>query len=603
MSALCFGDVCFLALEGRDLEGPSTSFLVGDGFNSKDLSTRPQLASQLDFEDCHFRFCLVQSFKGTENGPHIASPRTPHNDALSPRDEVAEAQLGGGGGGGGGGDGDRATMRLAEPLQFGQVVQLQHVKSGKFLTASTSAVASRDQECMSLSLEQGSDHSQFQLVSKYRIQSEGAPVIDTNEVRLRNVTLGNYFVHASPGKASRHQLPHSDVTEVNLSLSGHDAESAWQVRLYCKASSEAERAQHVQLGQNVSFFHTQSACYMIGSSSVEKAKKQNIMRAKPENSVKAFFSFESQDPTLGGPVCWGERYYVKHMTSGKYLKQGASGASGQASFGLAERRDDAHVFSMEPTAVSEEAHTGPVSWASILRIGCNISCLVPSPLRKLPYPSPLALDDDYPDTVWWVHRLEVGDAEAVRPASGSLRKTGRIVGLSQVQHKYDAICLHEGKCVISVWQLSFVRSCVHAAERFVVGAFGHRAILKEEDDGVVAGAGHRVILDEFCGMLDRLISMLREFSGAVLVDAQSILADLEMIDALVWCCQVPILCICSDHEHDEKQLQVEQCEACFKHDLPTALEESQNKATDALVQIVKGNRHNQSYIARKTFRT
>lgn len=62
-------------------------------------------------------------------------------------------------------------------MLFGGRLQLQHVKSGKYLTIESHAIAEKDRECMGLSLTSGSPSSYFTITPVYRIQSEVCIVV------------------------------------------------------------------------------------------------------------------------------------------------------------------------------------------------------------------------------------------------------------------------------------------------------------------------------------------------------------------------------------------------------------------------------------------
>ena len=192
---LHLGDIIFLANVRDNDEGEAALHLFcADGFNTFDLCTRMSESSRLDLEDCAFRFIEGGDQLHAEGDePTVlisedayASPRSPR-ELGSPRpDDMCGST------GAWGPDDGTATVSQTKlsMLTFGQTVQLQHVKSGKFLAASSSRVADRDTECMAVFLADSNEQSQFELVSVLRIQGEGTPVRGTNSVRLRSLSLG-----------------------------------------------------------------------------------------------------------------------------------------------------------------------------------------------------------------------------------------------------------------------------------------------------------------------------------------------------------------------------------------------------------------------------
>jgi inositol 1,4,5-triphosphate receptor type 1 len=65
---------------------------------------------------------------------------------------------------------------------YGQAVQLQHIRSGRFVTAVRQA-ADMSRDCLKLQLsKQGSTYSYFRIKPRFRIRSEGGRIYFTDQL-------------------------------------------------------------------------------------------------------------------------------------------------------------------------------------------------------------------------------------------------------------------------------------------------------------------------------------------------------------------------------------------------------------------------------------
>eukprot|EP00937_MAST-01D_sp_MAST-1D-sp2_P006329 g6329.t1 len=654
--------------------------LSSDGFNSFDLETRRHVLSDMggadsarfaedgprfELDDCLFRFTEGgDKFRGAQDGGEgggvsgattgagFASPRSPRGGdggGLSPRGEGDGDTLHMGrdpdGGDNGGGGGVHGHGRGAL-LHFGQTVQLQHVKSGKYLCASATKVASRDAECMQLTLADSSESSQFEIVSVLRIQTEGTPVRGTNSVRLRATALGEHYLHSSADLARAPpsvQMPFNDGCEVNAT-EYVNAQSSWRLLLYRKASEHAAE-ETMLLGSHVSFLHSQTSTYLSGS--LGDGGGMVMESEAAAFSLKTFFSFEHPDELVGGAVHWSTPYLLRHLCSGAYLRR-MPGADGAGHIVFTRVRAEAGFFSIEPNLATDTA-SGPVSWAHVRKHGCDIaardadeelvassprywlqiphqqdnkaggrgagegSAVIGSPAqgrraRALSEPPPRRVSAEAASGA----DMDAGAAAGVdADAPAALRFIGLdapptpVIELHERRSNSDAICIHEAKTHLDWQKLNFLRSCVRAAERYVCacagqqdgGAYERDSMLVCEltgEEGGDPGANLQGVLDAMEGMIDRLVALLEQLAGIERKNAQTIVADLNMIDALMWCCQVPFLCLAGPDDPPGVALR--------KH-IPPALYRTQNKVTDGIVHIVQDHARNQEYFATRAYDT
>jgi hypothetical protein len=89
-------------------------------------------------------------------------------------------------------------QKRGSAIAYGESIQLRHLKSGKFLTVSSSEVADVERENMRVYLtEDGNSSSWIQLMPRFKIDRDGDPVLNEGEAYLRLAERPNEFLHAS----------------------------------------------------------------------------------------------------------------------------------------------------------------------------------------------------------------------------------------------------------------------------------------------------------------------------------------------------------------------------------------------------------------------
>ena len=67
-------------------------------------------------------------------------------------------------------------MESSQPVTYGMIVQIQHLKTGKFLCNVPNQLAEVQSECMKVGLTEGSEEAWFKLLPRFKIRSEGQSV-------------------------------------------------------------------------------------------------------------------------------------------------------------------------------------------------------------------------------------------------------------------------------------------------------------------------------------------------------------------------------------------------------------------------------------------
>ncbi len=122
--------------------------------------------------------------------------------------------------------------KMGEPVKFGDIIQLLHIKSGKYLTVSPTILANDERENMSVMLNShGNVYSWLIVTPRFKIDREGDVVQDASEMYLKVSERQNEFIHAAE------RVPvEGHNREVNCSLES----TAWKMNIFQSASKPGE---------------------------------------------------------------------------------------------------------------------------------------------------------------------------------------------------------------------------------------------------------------------------------------------------------------------------------------------------------------------------
>ena len=90
------------------------------------------------------------------------------------------------------------AKQMGEPVKFGDIVQLYHCKSGKYVTVCPMDLAQQERENMSVKLNpHGNVYSWLVITPRFKIDRDGDIVQDASEMFLKVSERQNEFVHAA----------------------------------------------------------------------------------------------------------------------------------------------------------------------------------------------------------------------------------------------------------------------------------------------------------------------------------------------------------------------------------------------------------------------
>ncbi|XP_076109900.1 inositol 1,4,5-trisphosphate-gated calcium channel ITPR2-like isoform X1 [Mytilus galloprovincialis] len=214
--------------------------------------------------------------------------------------------------------------QFGKKVRYGEIIQLRHVFSGKYIHSSTTQTSQKDRNNMRISLlECNAKNAQFKILPRYKVKSEGEFVQLYDQVMLESIKSPGHFLHAS----EPYQIDHfTNASELNLGVERSSFTLVGSFRDY------PDQFQFFRGGSVIRLFHKELEAYVIAQGLFDQEVTENVhfrIRAfdpynpktiSPTSSGITYWQIEAESSILNGDVIkWEQQIRLRHMTNRKYL--------------------------------------------------------------------------------------------------------------------------------------------------------------------------------------------------------------------------------------------------------------------------------------------
>ncbi|KAL3860316.1 hypothetical protein ACJMK2_010455, partial [Sinanodonta woodiana] len=209
-------------------------------------------------------------------------------------------------------------------VRYGEVVQLKHIFTGKFVHMSTTQTSQIDKNYMKVSLHEfNAKNAQFKILPRYKVKSEGEVVQLFDQIVYESIKSPGHYFHTSQPS----QIDYiSWGSELNLGVE----RSSFTLIGSFRESLDQER--FVRGGSVIRLFHKELEAYLVAEGLFDDMITEDVhfrirvidqhkpKTLSPSTSGITYWQIEAEHSILDGDVLrWEQQIRLRHMLTRHYL--------------------------------------------------------------------------------------------------------------------------------------------------------------------------------------------------------------------------------------------------------------------------------------------
>lgn len=264
--------------------------------------------------------------------------------------------------------------QMSKRVRYGDIIQLQHDFSNKYVHVSTTTTSNRDKNNMQVLLhDYHAKHAQFRILPRYKVKSEGEYVQYGDQVVFESFKSPGHYFHAS---IPWHVYQEFFGAELNLGI----AQTGFTIVKHSGPRKDLTMYEmYVEGSSVVRLFHKDLEAFVVAEGifngglsedvhlRVREVDYLNPKKILPPTSAICYFQVEPEDSMInGGVIHWEQQIRFRHMVSRLYLYVAWSNES-QTELDVSltdEANDPRTVFRLHPVLLE----TDEVRFGSYARI-------------------------------------------------------------------------------------------------------------------------------------------------------------------------------------------------------------------------------------------
>ncbi|XP_070537450.1 LOW QUALITY PROTEIN: inositol 1,4,5-trisphosphate-gated calcium channel ITPR3-like [Ptychodera flava] len=213
-----------------------------------------------------------------------------------------------------------------KPVKYGQVIQLKHQFTGKYIHVSTTNTSATEYSNMLVEvLEFNAKNAQFKIMPRYKVKSEGDTVQVDDQIVLESFKSPGQYLHVSKAKFNDMSV-NSSCFELNLSV----RQSGFTLHRYDKP--DLEHTDIIKAGSVFRLFHKELEAYLTAEGLFDSELSENVhLRVRltdpnnpktlfPSTSAIIYWQIEAEEGMMKGDTMrWEQQCRIRHFTTRKYL--------------------------------------------------------------------------------------------------------------------------------------------------------------------------------------------------------------------------------------------------------------------------------------------